>query len=179
MNFENLKQTLSNCLTWFCKEQAKLLAIDVQEQSITNALIKYLEIDFLELGLDINVDFNKRIVENIYVKKRIDFLVGELHHSKMNGGELIDEDYYRKAVLPDVIFHDIETALDNFLVLEIKKSTNNDKQDRNFDILKLKTFTSTDLNYQFGAFIDFTTGKDYDEHSPFSIRYFIDGMETE
>jgi len=177
MEFQILKEKLSACILRFCLDQAKLLIIDVQEQSITNALSKYLEVDFNELGLDINVDFNKRIVEDVYIKKQLDFLVGELHHSKMRGGEFINEAYYRKAVLPDIIFHDIKTSANNFLVIEIKKSTNKNKQDRDFDILKLQVFTRDDLSYQFGAFIEFKTGEEYDEQAPFCIRYFINGVE--
>lgn len=88
-----------------------------------------------------------------------------------------ENDIVEKEILPDIIFHDRKSPVNNFLVIEIKKSTNKNMNDRRFDITKLKKLTTFYLHYEFGAFIDIATGSDVVSKQPFEIKLIKGGIE--
>jgi hypothetical protein len=49
-------------------------------------------------------------------------------------------------------------------------SKNKSKSDRIFDHLKLEVMTSTDLKYEWGVFIDFTSGEEFNEEEPYKFN---------
>ena len=78
-------------------------------------------------------------------------------------------------ILPDIIFHDRMSPANNFLVIEIKKSTNKNKDDHDYDIAKLEKLTTFDLAYTFGAFIEISTGFHLASKLSFLIRFIEKG----
>ena len=75
--------------------------------------------------------------------------VKRLRYALSPNGNIEDRD-----VIPDIIIHRRKTS-DNLLVIEIKKSTNRESDDK--DIAKLRAFREQ-LGYQNGLFVRFLTG---------------------
>lgn len=66
-----------------------------------------------------------------------------------------------KKVYPDIVVHRRRTA-DNLVVIEAKKSTNNDTRSRIYDLLKLTVLTNDpSLAYTKGYFLDIPVGSDF------------------
>ena len=61
------------------------------------------------------------------------------------------DDTEAKTVFPDIIIHRRGIQEDNLLVVEIKKSSNNNSGD--FDRMKLHTFQQEPYNYAYGLFL--------------------------
>lgn len=60
--------------------------------------------------------------------------------------------------------------MDNYIVLEAKRSINNSKKAGLFDIVKLLTLVeSTEYNYKLGYFIDIPTGDNLKDFTSFKI----------
>jgi hypothetical protein len=175
MEVAEILSRLGLALSKFCEVEYDLLEQDAHEEAISTALIKYLEINFADLGLNIDGQYDKRWDNDELKKKETQFLITQLPASKMAGKEIEDK-WVLKQVLPDVIIHSRKNNRNNFLVIEIKKSTNKNADDREYDFLKLQVFTGSDLKYEYGAFIEFKTGKDYKTDSSFNITLFNNGQ---
>lgn len=81
-----------------------------------------------------------------------------------NGSEL------RKLIYPDIIVHKRGTQ-NNHIVIEAKKSTNQDRLSRAYDLVKLATLVSDkDYQYKKGYFIDIPTGSGLSTHQSFSFQ---------
>lgn len=173
---EELRDRLTIALLDFTENEVGLLEQDAHEEAISTALVAYLRNNFAEFDYHFDGQYDKRIYQNQVVKKTTEFLLSQLPESKIPKGHNKNIDIVKKQVLPDVILHDRNSPSHNFLVIEVKKTTNKNKQDRDYDILKLETFTSRDLNYRFGVFIDFRTGADYNPTDPFSMDIIVDGI---
>ena len=171
MMIDKLRQALIN----LNKEDQELLLQDVHEASITGRLVEHLAYTFSDFDYYIDTQYNKRILDNEVVKKQMDILFEKLPADRWPITWDKNQKTVRKELLPDIIFHDRQSQNHNFLVIEIKKSTNKNASDREWDFVKLSEMTSRDLNYRFGAFIELTTGKEYSSEKPFSITIFENG----
>ena len=154
---------ITNCLDEFTSSELDLLIDNTREEAIAAALIPYLKKHFAEWSYNIDLNYDKMIINNRKVKKEVDFLLTSLPKSKVPKRFDLKHGYITKQVLPDLIFHDRNSNSHNFLVLEIKKSRNKNETEKNFDLIKLEIMTSTRLNYLYGAFVEFMTGPDYEE----------------
>ncbi|ALL06336.1 hypothetical protein AQ505_13000 [Pedobacter sp. PACM 27299] len=177
MEPEELIERLNIALGEFCREEPDLFLQDAHEEAISTAFIKYLTNIFEHLNLNIDGQWDKRMIDNVVQKKQTDFLITQLPISKRNSGEIIDDETIRKEVLPDIILHRRQDCNHNFLAIEIKKSTNLKTASKSYDHLKLSVYTNSDLNYNYGAYIEFCTGKDYKNEDPFSLIIFQNGVE--
>jgi len=175
LDVEELVKRLERALSSFLGKESELILQDAHEESISCALIPYLREEFNDWPYHIDSQYDKRIVKNELIKKQVRFLVRDLPKSKIPQDVPHDSETVVKTVLPDIIFHDRQSPNHNFLVIEIKKSTNTNKDDRDFDLLKLRVITTYELRYSFGAFIEISTGKEHDQEKPFSLKLFVRG----
>lgn len=176
LRVDELVKRLSNAINEFIETEFELLIQDAHEEAISTALIPYFKNNFPDFPYHIDGQYDKRIVNNRLIKKQTDFLLEQLPKNKLPKHLIEGQKTIRKDILPDIIFHDRRSPDHNFLVVEIKKSTNKHKDDREFDLLKLKILTTFDLNYNFGAFIDFKAGNDFNVNDPYSFMIFEKGQ---
>jgi len=120
----------------FLSEESLLLVNNSSEQAITHRLAVKLENAFE--GWDVDCEYNR----NQETIKRLMYAVSP--------DGLIEE----RNVVPDIIVHKRMTE-NNLLVIEVKKSTNQEPDDR--DLAKLNAFKEQ-LGYKYALFIRFLTG---------------------
>lgn len=175
MKSGELIERLNVTIIDFVKDRKKLLRQDAHEDSYTDEFIAYLRKHFSDWPYDINHNYNKRVVNNAFVKKQTYFVLAALPPNKVPQDANIEDEKVLKGLLPDIIFHDLESSAHNFLIFEIKKTTNKDAADREMDLLKLSTTTAVDLKYQYGVFVDFSSGDEFNEASPALFKVFHNG----
>lgn len=129
---------------------AELLRIDCNERSITHRLAIYLQDEFE--GWNVDCEYNRDYHSPDYVKRL-------LIDSNALQASLTIDDTNAKTVYPDIIVHHRGTS-DNLLVIEVKKSRNQETDRR--DKQKLQAFKE-DLHYRYALFLRFNTGKDFQE----------------
>jgi hypothetical protein len=168
---DQLKLALKN----FVDHESELLIQDAHEGSITGLLIEYLAESFDDFDYSIDTQYNKRILDNELINKEADFLISTLPLDKWPKTWEKNQEYIKKEILPDIIFHDRQSSNHNYLIIEIKKSTNKNKLDREWDLTKLSQMTMSGLNYKYGVFIDFKTGAEYDSNNPYNLTIFENG----
>ena len=176
MELDELKQRVNESIKNFLADEADLLKQDAKEESITTQLNKYLEKEFTDWDWNIDHQYDKRIIENEVVQKRTMFARNSLPKNKIPKTISPDLEIINKLILPDIIFHDRHSDEHNFLVIEVKLSTNKNKNERIFDFLKLEIMTSIDLKYEWGIFVDFTSGKEFKPEKPFQIKFVRNGI---
>ena len=125
-------------ITRLLMEDSELLRVDANERSITHCFATHLKAEFPYLHVD--CEYNR---DGIDPKRIRGFSAGNS-----------SDDTNAITVYPDIIAHLRGTNM-NYLVIEVKKSTN--RTDRSIDLKKLQKY-KTDLNYQYALFIEFTTG---------------------
>jgi hypothetical protein len=118
---------------------AYLLEVDANERTISHRLAMYLEREFPDFNVD--CEFNRDGIE----PKRLRAL--DLHPDS--------EDTDAKTVFPDIIVHRRGTNSKNFLVIEIKKTSNGDE--REHDRRKLRGYKSI-LRYRYALFLELAVG---------------------
>lgn len=159
----------------FFKNEADLISQNPHEDSLTGHLLGCIMNHFSGLNLNIDTQYNKRILENEVVNKQTQFLIDTLPIKKWpqtwENGQL----NINKEILPDIIIHQRINGENNFLAIEIKKVSNVSAQDRTWDDLKLKAMTGGDLNYDFGLFLDINTKVDVTSEDRFSMRIYEKG----
>ncbi|MFT3909728.1 MAG: hypothetical protein QM737_09915 [Ferruginibacter sp.] len=178
MSLDELIMRLGRSISEFCKKKCSLLQEDVHEDNLSVELRDYLKQEFNDWPYSISFNHDKRVLNNAYVKKHTYFFRDELPKSIRDRYADIEDPLVMKEILPDIIFHDENSSKHNFLIIEIKKTTNKDFESRLMDRLKLEAATSCDLNYEFGAFLDFKTGKDYEANNPYLVKLFINGVSV-
>ncbi len=176
MEFDELKQTMSKSIKSFLADEADLLKQDAKEESITTQLKKYLEKEFTDWDWKIDHQYDKRIIDNKVVQKRTEFARDSLPKDKIPKTIPPNSQIINKLIVPDIIFHDRQSNKHNFLVIEVKLSTNKNRDERDFDFLKLEVMTSIGLKYQWGIFVDFTSGKEFNPENPFQMKFVRNGM---
>jgi hypothetical protein len=102
----------------------------------------------------------------------VDFLIGSLPLGKWPKTWEKGQEYTKKEILPDIIFHDRHSGTHNYMMIEVEKSTNTDKSERAWDLIKLAHVTNDGLNYRFGVFVDFKTGIEFNNEKPFDLIVF-------
>ncbi len=120
-------------------DDADLLRNDVNERSITHRFAIYVQELFPEWNVD--CEYNR---DHDQTKKL----------SNYRGRSAKADDTSSISVFPDVIVHKRMTN-QNLLVIEVKKSTNNDPD--KFDLSKLDAFKE-DLHYQYALFLRLRVG---------------------
>ena len=168
---------LISAINLLISEDMELLKQDVHESSISGMMIEHLANSFDEFDYDIDTQYNKMILDNKLVRKQAEFLVSELPQSKQKKTGVDTSESALRNILPDIIFHNRNSNTQNFMVIEIKKTTNKSKTAREWDILKLKTMTSGRLNYSYGVFIDFKTGEDFDLNQAYMLQVYSEGIQ--
>ena len=132
----NIKELTEETIQEFLQRESLLLKNDAGEQALSHRLAVVLEPKFKEWNID--CEYNRDVEA-----------VKRLRYALSPNGDIEDRD-----VIPDIIIHRRKTS-DNLLVIEIKKSTNRESDDK--DIAKLRAFREQ-LGYQNGLFVRFLTG---------------------
>lgn len=122
------------------KRDAYLLEVDANERSISHRLAMYLQAHFAEL--DVDCEYNR---DGIEPKK--------LRHLNLSPDS---EDTDAQTVFPDVIVH-VRGTRKNYLVIEMKKSTNN--VPRKIDYAKLEGY-KRELGYTYALFVELKVRED-------------------
>lgn len=129
---------ISRALTAFLKRDAYLLKVDANERSITFLIGRYLARELPDY--DVDCEYNRDGVD----PKKIGHL--DLHSD--------EEDTEARTVFPDIIAHR-RNSNNNYLVIEVKKSTN--RVPREVDFAKLTGY-KRDLGYRHALFIELEAG---------------------
>lgn len=127
MNPEDILQSLATATQNFLGGEKELLALDVNERSLTHKLAELIQKQFPEWHVD--CEYN-RLMDAV---KRLP-----------RATETSSADTDGQTIYPDIIVHRRGTT-DNLLVVEVKKSTNNKPGDE----VKLRALTSSDGEYQY------------------------------
>jgi hypothetical protein len=172
MELNKLIEKLKEIFSGFVHEQETLITQNADEEAISTELVVYMKREF-PWEYDINGLYAQRWLDGNLIRKKVEFLVEWLPENKKPKGEPVPEKTVRELV-PDVIFHDLNSDRHNFLAIEMKKSTNKDKEARKWDRAKLKALTAN-MRYSYGVFAEFATGEEYDPEHPFKFEVFVDG----
>ena len=135
---EKLRKRVEEIVASFLAVEADLLKNNASEQAMTHRLAVLLESDFPEWNVDCEYNRDQEAV------KRLIYAISSNHP--------VEE----KDVVPDIIVHKRRTDK-NLLVIEVKKSTNPDPDEK--DLRKLQAFREQ-LGYQNAVFIRFEAGTD-------------------
>lgn len=119
-----------------------LLEVDANERTITARVAHYLQLELSNWHVD--CEYNRDGI----VPKRLGHL----------GLDPNSEDTEARTVFPDIVVHERGTS-NNYLVLELKKSSNT--VPRAIDFTKLRGYRRQ-LNYQYAVFIELAVGKEPD-----------------
>lgn len=132
---ESLTASVIQAVRALLDRDAYLLRVDVNERTIAHRLAIYVEEAFP--GWDVDCEYNR----DGHVPKRIAFGFGD-------GAE------HDSRVFPDVIVHK-RGSTDNHVIFELKKSSNSELDDRDFD--KLRGYCQQ-LGYRHGVFVRLIVG---------------------
>ncbi len=132
-----IEKIINNILHELIEKDSDILEININERTISHRFAVYLE-KYFDDSWSIDCEYN-RDHDN---KKTLDIFPCSTETNDTEG----------KTVFPDLIVHKRKTN-ENLLVIEMKKSTNTNNNDRIKDIKKLEAF-KRELNYQFAIFID-------------------------
>lgn len=136
---------INEALIMLYKRDSYLLENDAHEVTISHKLACYLQ-DMFE-AFDVDIEFNKNLTDS----KRVD---NEIRR-------------------PDIIVHKRGTNDFNFIVIEIKKSSN---ANENFDAQKIRNMMDQ-LNYRYGFYIEFNVGEEItEENFVKSMKCFVNRM---
>jgi|GEM_PF-564928 hypothetical protein len=153
-----LIQRMNKALSELLMKDPYLLEKDINERTIGHKLGTYLQNSFPEYDVDCEYNGN---VQRDDKKKYIEILKDDLQRLGLLKvkEEKTDKEIIERAVFPDIIIHK-RGSPNNLCIIEIKKTTS--KIPIDYDQIKLKCYTSTDngndLNYELGAFIEFSAG---------------------
>jgi hypothetical protein len=129
-----------------------LLEKDCNERSITHRLGMYLQQEFD--GWDVDCEYNRDVNSSDLIKRL-----------QLNSETVAVDDTNARTVFPDIIVHHRGTG-DNLLVIEVKKSTNREDQER--DKEKLRAFKKQ-FGYCHAVFLCLHTGEAF-QVEPISER---------
>jgi hypothetical protein len=139
-NANQVKGAVDLAVSRLLERDKYLLITDVNERSLTHKLAEYLQLEFAEWNVD--CEYNR----NHETAKVLHFV----------GPETRTDDTNARTVFPDVIIHQRGTD-NNLLVIEVKKSTNRDRDDQ--DLAKLQAFRG-ELGYRYAVFLKFEAAVD-------------------
>jgi hypothetical protein len=133
---QNTELIIQSAIDHLLERDAMLFQNDVAERAITHRLANYLQEQFAEW--DVDCEYNR----NLNDVKRLKEICNPTNNE--NGA----------SVFPDIIIHKRMTD-NNFIVIEVKKTTNTTPDD--CDMQKLEAFRN-ELGYKHGLFIRFKAG---------------------
>lgn len=133
---DEIREKAQAAIELFIAKEGVLLLNNASEQAITHRLAVIFEGVFDGWNVDCEYNRNQETI------KRLRYAISP------------DEPVEERNVVPDVIVHHRMTE-DNLLVIEVKKSTNQEPDER--DIAKLNAFKEQ-LGYANALFIRFVTG---------------------
>ena len=166
-SWEEIEEKVNLALDTFYEKDKYLIDNDIHERSMTHKLAIYLEELFKEY--DVDCEYNKNTTES----KQIYDVEHKIQEIKK------DTEYEYKdsiAVFPDIIIHKRGNKLKNLLVIEVKKDNaikNNKSKLEEIDIFKLKAYTTEDLNYRYGIYINLKNSRE-----KVVIKKFENGVEV-
>lgn len=123
---ERVREIIDQCL----KKEIELLKVNANERSITHKVAEYLQGNFRKDGYDVDCEYNR----DGYRTKKLQLVPRRIDSDEEDG----------ETVFPDIIVHKRGTNDHNLVVIEAKKSTNND---RGNDLKKLRAF-KRELRYR-------------------------------
>lgn len=135
---EFVESALNASLDQLLRCDGDILAMDVNERSISHRLASYLE-EFFN-GWNVDCEYNR----NHDMPKRLNIRRRSIH----------SDDTQATTVFPDIIVHRRGTD-ENFVVIEMKKSSSQESD--NYDLEKLIAFKEQ-LGYHFAIFVKVCTG---------------------
>jgi len=132
---EEIEEIINLAIKELIEKDKYLLEVNINERTITHRLAIYLEQYFENWNVDCEYNRNHEDIKKLknYLKTTT------------------TDDTEAKTVFPDIIVHKRGTNENNLLVIEVKKSSNN--EDREKDINKLKAFKK-ELKYEYAVFIE-------------------------
>ena len=130
-DIKEIKQKVCIAIDILFKNDAFLLENNANERSVSHKLAEYLQMQFPDWNVDCEYNRSEDMIKKL---KGID---------ECRGNE-------SDIVYPDIIIHKRNTH-ENLLIVEIKTGSKNHE----CDIAKLKLFTGSEYQYDFGLFIKF------------------------
>ena len=166
-SWEEIEEKVNLALDTFYEKDKYFIDNDLHERSMTHKLANYLEKLFN--GYDVDCEYNKNISES----KKIHDIESEIQKIRK-----IEKDEYKDSVVvfPDITIHKRGNKLKNLLVIEVKKDNaikNNKSKLEEIDIFKLKAYTTEDLNYRYGIYINLKNSRE-----KVVIKKFENGVEV-
>lgn len=143
MNFIELKSKIIKAINLFYKHDAFLVEKNINERSVTHKLAEHLQREFT--GYYVDCEYNRKTSDNIdadYIKKSLNLDIKDIS----------TDDTEAKTVFPDIIIHERGKNKNNLLVIEVKKASNKNKKDIEFDEDKIGGYCEQ-LKYKFGLFL--------------------------
>lgn len=143
MDFKLLEPKILKAINLFYKHDTFLIEKNINERTVTHKLAEYLQQEFAEYHVD--CEYNRKKSDTIdeeYIRKTLNLTIENI---KTNNTEA-------KTVFPDIVIHKRGTNGNNLLVIEVKKASNKNKKDIDFDIAKIKGYREQ-LDYKFGLFL--------------------------
>jgi hypothetical protein len=135
---QSVLERMNDALASLVQEDRYLLENDVNERSISHRLALYLQRDFPMHDVDCEFNRDHDDPKSLEIQSR----------------DMTSDDTQAHTVFPDIILHTRGTN-HNFMVIEMKKSTN-PEGDR-FDLHKLRAF-KRQLGYEWAVFVKVKTG---------------------
>ena len=166
-NWEEIEEKVNLALDTFYEKDKYFIDNDLHERSMTHKLAIYLEGLFKEY--DVDCEYNKNISKSKKIHD-IEYKIQEIRK--------IEKDEYKDSVVvfPDITIHKRGNKLKNLLVIEVKKDNaikNNKSKLEEIDIFKLKAYTTEDLNYRYGIYINLKNSRE-----KVVIKKFENGVEV-
>ncbi len=134
---KTVRDNVEVSISEFIKIDGQLLIDDVNEQTLTHRLASIIQTYFEDWNVDCEYNRDQGTIKS-------------LRYAIYPDGEINE-----RNVVPDIIIHKRGTS-ENLLVIEVKKSTNNEPDER--DLAKLYAFKEQ-LDYTEALFIRFISGE--------------------
>lgn len=135
---EFVELALNYSLAQLLRSDGEILAMDVNERSISHRLASYLEAFFQGWNVDCEYNRNHDDPKRLEIRRR----------------NVQSDDTQATTVFPDIIIHR-RGSDENFVVIEMKKTSSQETDD--YDLEKLKAFKEQ-LGYQYAIFVKVRTG---------------------
>lgn len=135
---ELVESALNDSLNQLLRSDGDILAMDVNERSISHRLASYLEPFFQGWNVDCEYNRNHDDPKRLEIRRR----------------NIQSDDTQATTVFPDIIVHRRGTD-ENFVVIEMKKTSSQESD--HYDLEKLNAFKEQ-LGYQFAIFVKVRTG---------------------
>lgn len=144
---KEIETALENALSILKERDNLIIKSGVNERTLTHLLAMYIASEFE--GYDVDCEYNRMGVDGKEMTKKIMIPQGMEDTTAVSDTEA-------KTVFPDIIVHKRDNADNNLLVIEAKKSSN---QERQSDFCKLNGFMASQddggRGYCFSAFVVF------------------------